>query len=146
METAEKSTGKIRGRPFTKNDPRICKKQTGRPPAPRCIADILRKILAEPAPEKLQAKMQEVFGLTKPITLHEAWLRNQVYLATKGDARATEFVANRTEGSAVLRVSNEGDQPFVVVVPEVVIRPEDVAVLPPHSDLTHQRPPKDVTP
>jgi hypothetical protein len=119
MDDPAKSTVKKRGGapPFVKGDPRICKHPPGRPPAIRCIADILRRIGHEKAPEALQEAMRKAFGLTKPITMEEAALRRVYIDACKGDMKAVEFIANRTEGASVQRIMNEGDQPFVVMLP-----------------------------
>lgn len=95
-------TGKIDGR---KNLPQLFKKgevrnPNGRPPAHKCIPDILRAVGQQPgSPDviKMLQKHYPTIDISKSNALQVSMY--MVYLqAQKGDDRAREFIANRTEG------------------------------------------------
>jgi hypothetical protein len=108
------------GRPFVKGDPRIKPNRNGRPPAKRCIPDLLRWSGDLPAPEALVAEMRRIFGLppTEPLTVNQATALRCRLEALKGSHQHLQFIADRTEGKAPERLAIEGGA--IAVVEEIV--------------------------
>lgn len=107
-----------RGRPFVKGDPRIRQNKKGRPPAARCIPDLLRWSGALDAPEKLVEAMREAFGIQKgtKITVDQACILRSRYEALKGDISHLHFWAERTEGKPKQEIdlnTTEGKKPEI---------------------------------
>ena len=100
-----------------KDDPRRCKSPPGRPPAPKCIPDLLRWSGALEAPEALVAKMRTVFGIPaeKKLTVDEATILRCRMEALNGDAKHLLFWAERTEGKTTDKLEIAGGQRLEIV-------------------------------
>lgn len=119
MTDARKSSTKAApGRPFVKGDPRRYKGKTGRPPAPKCIPDLLRWSGQLLAPDAVVAKAKSVFGVTGELTIDQATILMVRLSALKGDMKAIEFWADRTEGKALQTVDvNVPEGPLFTILP-----------------------------
>ena len=108
--------GKPWGKPFVKGDPRICKHPAGRPPMGKAIPDLLRWVGAMACPETMAVELRKLFGLpaNTPLNVEQATIMRARLEALKGGHQHLEFVATRTEGKAVDRVSIEGTMLTIV--------------------------------
>lgn len=99
--------------PFKKGNPG----GPGRPPAPRCIPDLLRWSGDLEAPEALVAKMRSVFGIPpgRKLTVNEATILRSRMEALNGDAKHLAFWAERTEGKTTDRLEIAGGQKLEIV-------------------------------
>ena len=126
IEAQKKRVVSRPGRPFTgRGDPRNGR-SPGRPPAPRCIADLLRWAGALQAPEKLCEEMRRVFGIPadQPLTVDQATILRVRVDALRGESRAVEFWADRTEGRAPETLHREGGAVMEIVEEIVEAKPK----------------------
>lgn len=113
---------KPRGKPFASVDPRR-KPGGGRPPAPKCIPDLLRWAGNMKAPDKVVEEMRKVFGVQGDLTVEQATILVVRMMALQGEMKAIEFIADRTEGKALQSIDmNASDGPLFVVLPPSVKR------------------------
>ena len=114
-QSATKSKGKVRGRPFTKADPRIGH-SPGRPPKVRCIPDILQEFGALDCPEKLLdgigTAIPQLEGRT--LTIQQACMARTYIEALRGERWALEFVADRTEGKPVQATKDISERDIII--------------------------------
>lgn len=76
----------------------------GRPKKNIFIPDILNRLTSEEIPEELKNRFINSPSILKEPTILEAIMRLVVNRALKGDSWAIEFVAERTEGKAVIPI------------------------------------------
>ena len=101
---------RVPGRPFVKNDPRACKHPPGRPPMGKAIPDLLRWCGAMKCPDQMAVELRKLFNLpaNTPLTVEQATIMRARLEALKGSNQHLAFVAERTEGKAIDRLSVEG--------------------------------------
>ncbi len=90
-------------------DPRRSK---GRPPAPKCIPDILRLIGDEALPPELAGKLPA--AIRDSATYIQALMRVTYLRALQGESWAVQFIADRTEGKVKDTLELQGGQKLVV--------------------------------
>lgn len=89
----------------------------GRPPAPKCIPDLLRWSGALEAPEALVAKMRGVFRIPEKekLTVDQACILRSRMEAMNGSAQHLAFWAERSEGKVKDTLAIEGGQRLEIV-------------------------------
>ena len=115
---AGKTSVSVRGKPFSKgDDPRRAVGLGGRPPAPKCIADLLRWSGSLAAPAELCAKMRAAFDIPEdqPLTVDQATILRCRVEALKGSHPHLQFWADRTEGKVKDTLALEGGVALAVV-------------------------------
>lgn len=101
---------------FQKGDPRI--NRAGRPPADKCIPDVLRWLGAHIVTTERIEKAKQIFGITEPINAIQATWLSVTMEAIQGDMIAAKLIAERSEGKPLqtIDVDDKRATPLVMVM------------------------------
>lgn len=99
----------------------------GRPPALKCIPDILRKIGDDPIPEVFFEQLKQINPkiqiAPKNNNMRFGMLLRTYYDALRGDKEAREFIAVRTEGKVRERGIGEGKGEILEAIDKMLDTP-----------------------
>ena len=88
----------------------------GRPPAAKCIPDLLRKFGALKCPDDFTKRFERLFPEVKDLTLSDAVILKVYEQALEGEAWAINFIAERTEGKVAQTLQGVDEGPISVSV------------------------------